>query len=179
MRGICKHRAAGGETVREKLSIQTLPRRRTCAKTTAHMADPTSPAEPADLRPRLTEWRTALLALHKALLDSERRSYEESFGRTLSAYDFLHLLTSDPWFAWLAPVTHLLADVDALLDAKEPLTIAAVNALAQQGKILLTPTETGEGFSRQFDEILQRDPDVLFAHVALSKLLRAQVALPI
>jgi hypothetical protein len=138
------------------------------------MADSTLPAEPAGLRSRLKELRAALLALHKALLDSERMSYEESFGRTLSAYDFLHLLTSDPWFAWLAPVTHLLADVDALLDAKEVLTVAAVNELALKTKTLLTPTETGEGFSRQFDEVLQRDPDVLFAHVALSKLLRAQ-----
>jgi hypothetical protein len=141
------------------------------------MADSISPAnEPAGLRPRLTELREALLALHKTLLDSERKSYEESFGRTLSAYDFLNLLTSDPWFAWLAPVTHLLADVDALLDAKEPLTVAGVNVLKQKTKTLLTPTETGEGFSRQYDEVLQRDPDVLFAHVALAKLMRAQAA---
>ena len=139
------------------------------------MADSiSSAAEPGGLRPRLAELRAALLTLHKTLLDSERRSYEESFGRTLSAYDFLSLLTSDPWFAWLAPVTHLLADVDASLDAKEPLTVAAVNALLQQTKTLLTPTETGEGFSRQFDEVLQRDPDVLFAHVALAKLIRGQ-----
>ncbi len=116
------------------------------------------------------------MQLHKTLLDSERKSYEESFGRTLSAYDFLSLLTSDPWFAWLAPVTHLLADVDALLDAKEPLTVAAVNTLLQQTKTLLTPTETGEGFSRQYDEVLQRDPDVLFAHVTTMKLLRAQTS---
>lgn len=134
----------------------------------------TDSISPAALRTRLAELRAALLTLHKSLLDSERRSYEESFGRTLSAYDFLSLLTSDPWFAWLAPVTHLLADVDALLDAKEPLTMAGVNALLQQTKTLLTPTETGEGFSRQFDEVLQRDPDVLFAHVALAKLIRGQ-----
>ncbi len=141
------------------------------------MADPTPPdPEPAGLRFDLTELRTALQALHKTLLDSERTSYEASFGRTLSAYDFLSLLTSDPWFAWLAPVTHLLADVDALLDAKEPLTSASVDTLTRKTKVLLTPTETGEGFSRQYDEVLQRDPDVLFAHAALSKLIRAQAA---
>ncbi|MEY4917652.1 MAG: hypothetical protein RL616_1565 [Verrucomicrobiota bacterium] len=138
------------------------------------MADPNLPVEPAGLRPRLTELREALMQLHKTLLDSERRSYEESFGRTLSGYDFLNLLTSDPWFAWLAPVTHLLADVDALLDAKEPLTVVGVNALTLKTKSLLTPTETGEGFSRQYDEVLQRDPEVLFAHVALAKLIRGQ-----
>jgi len=131
-----------------------------------------SSAEPAGLRKQLAELRDALQQLHKALLDSERRSYEESFGRTLTSYDFLHLLTSDPWFAWLAPVTHRLADVDALLDAREPLTVASVNALTLNTKSLLTPTETGEGFSRQYDEVLQRDPDVLFAHVAIFRVIR-------
>ncbi len=131
-------------------------------------------SEPAGLRQQLSQLRETLLQLHKALLEGERISYETSFGRTISSYDFLHLLTTDPWFAWLAPVTHLLADMDALLDAREPLTAAAVNALLAQTKTLLTPTEGGEGFSRHYDEALQRDPDVLFAHVAMMKLLRAQ-----
>jgi len=132
-------------------------------------------SEPAGLRQRLSQLREALLQLHKALLEGERISYEASFGRTLSGYDFLHLLTTDPWFAWLAPVTHLLADVDALQDAKEPLTAVAVDALLAQTKTLLTPTEGGEGFSRHYDEALQRDPDVLFAHVTMMKWLRSQM----
>ena len=133
-------------------------------------------AEPVGLRQRLTELCAALQQLHKTLLDSERLSYEASFGRPVSGYDFLHLLTSDPWFAWLAPVTHLLADMDTLLDAKEPLTVADVDALVQRTKTLLTPAESGEGFARQYDEVLQRDPDVLFAHVTLMKFFRAQTA---
>jgi hypothetical protein len=138
------------------------------------MAEPiVSGAEPAGLRQPFAELRAALQQLHKALLDSERASYEASFGRPISGYDFLHLLTSDPWFAWLAPVTHLLADLDAQLDAKQPLTPATVNAIAAQTRALLTPTETGEGFSRQYDEVLQRDPDVLFAHVSVFRQLRS------
>ena len=43
-------------------------------------------------------------------------------------------------------------------------------------KKLPTPTEVGEGFSRPCDEALQRNPEVLFAHVAMMKLLRAQTA---
>jgi hypothetical protein len=135
------------------------------------MTDNLSP-EPAGLRRRLTELREALLSLHRALLASERLSCETSFGRSLSPHDFLHLLTSDPWFAWLAPVTRLLAGMDSLLDAREPLTTAAVEQLMQQTRTLLTPTETGEGFSRQYDEVLQRDPDVLFAHAATFRRLR-------
>lgn len=122
---------------------------------------------------RLGNLREALLQLHKTLLASERLSYETSFGRVLAPYDFLHLLTSDPWFAWLAPVTQLLADMDARSDGKDPLTEATVEKMLQQTKVLLTPTETGEGFSRQYDEVLQRDPDVLFAHVSLMRVMRS------
>ena len=129
--------------------------------------------EPAGLRPRLSELRVALLQLHKAVIEAERISYETSFGKITSPYQFLHLLTSDPWFAWLTPVTHLLAAMDEMLDAKEaPLTSAGAAELVNRMKTLLVPTEVGEGFSRHFDEALQRNPDVLFAHVTLSKLLR-------
>jgi len=130
--------------------------------------------EPAGLRQRLMGLREALLHLHKSLLESERISYEAAFGKISSPYQFLHLLTSDPWFAWLAPVTQLLAAMDEMLDAKEPLTAAGVEDLARQMKLLLIPTEGGEGFSRHYDEALQRNPDVLFAHVTATKLMRAQ-----
>ena len=39
---------------------------------------------------------------------------------------------------------------------------------------MLVPTEGGEGFSQHYDEALQRDPDVVFAHAAVARLLRAQ-----
>jgi hypothetical protein len=135
-----------------------------------------SDLEPDGVRERLTRLREALLHLHKTLLESERVSYEASFGKIASPYQFLHLLTNDPWFGWLTPVTQLLAAMDEMLDAKEPLTVAGVEDLAQRMKTLLVPTEGGEGFSRHYDEALQRNPDVLFAHAAMAKLIRAQTA---
>ena len=132
------------------------------------------PPETAGLRPRLTELREALLLLHKALLESEKVSYEATFGKITSPYQFLKLLTEDPWFAWLSPMTKLIAAMDARLDAKEPLTVAAVDALVAQARTLLVATEGGEGFSRHYDEALQRTPDVVFAQAAVAKLLRAK-----
>jgi len=128
--------------------------------------------EPAGLRPQLIKLREALLALHKALLESERASYEATFGKISSPYQLLQLVTNDPWFAWLAPVTQLITAMDEMLDAKAPLTTAGVTALARQMQTLLIATESGEGFSRHYDEALQRTPDVVFAHAALAKLLR-------
>jgi hypothetical protein len=129
--------------------------------------------EQIDARRRLTAVRAALLDLHKALLESERASYEQAFGKIGSSYQFLQLLTSDPWFVWLQPVTQLIAAIDEALDGKEPLTAATVGVLLERTKLLLAPTAAGEGFSRHYDEALQRDPDVVFAHAATARMMRS------
>jgi hypothetical protein len=123
---------------------------------------------------RLAAVREALLKLHKALLESERTSYEQTFGKVTSPYQFLKLLTEDPWFAWLQPVTQLVAAMDVALDAKAPLTAAVADELIARARKLLVPTEGGEGFSQHYDEAMQRDPDVVLAHAVAAKLIRAQ-----
>ena len=130
--------------------------------------------EPAGARERLTAVREALLHLHKALLESERISYEASMGTISSPYQFLHLVTNDPWFAWLAPVTRLIATTDEMLEAKEPLTLDGVEAVVREAGSLLVASAEGEGFSRHYDEALQRSPDVILAHAVVAKLMRAK-----
>jgi hypothetical protein len=132
--------------------------------------------EPSGVRQRLTDLRDALLRLHKALMESERAGYEQTFGKISSPYQFLKLLTEDPWFAWFRPVSQLIATMDERLDAKEPLTATAVDALVLRARTMLVPTEGGEGFSQHYDEALQRDPDVVFTHAAVAKLIRAQAS---
>ena len=122
------------------------------------------------MRQRLVELRQALLKLHKALLDSERVSYEQTIGRIQSPNHFLQLLTRDPWFAWLHPLSQLIVAMDEHLDGKEPLTSAKVEALVRQSDRLITPLETGEGFGRHYFEAMQRDPDVVMAHAEVAKL---------
>ena len=70
------------------------------------------------MRQRLTELREAILCLHKALLESDRVGYEQTFGKIGSPYQFLQLLTTDPWFAWLRPVSQLIIAMDEMLDSK-------------------------------------------------------------
>ncbi|MGA9779188.1 MAG: hypothetical protein ACLPRE_09370 [Limisphaerales bacterium] len=134
----------------------------------------TNAAEPEGIRQRLTELRHALLKLHKALVDSERVSYEKTIGKIQSPGHFLQLLTNDPWFAWLHPLSQLVVAMDEVLDAEEPLTVAKVDALAQQSKLLLVASETNEGFSGHYHEALQRDPDVVLAHAEVVKLRRSR-----
>ena len=120
---------------------------------------------------RLQPLRDALLKLHKALVDSERVSYEKTIGAIQSPNQFLQLLANDPWFAWLHPLTQLIVAMDEALDEKEPLTMAGVDALVNQTRRLLVASVTGDGFSRHYDEALQRDPDVVLAHAEVAKLL--------
>ena len=124
----------------------------------------------APIRKRLEEIRQALLTLHKALVDSERITYEQTVGPIQSPNHFLQLLTSDPWFRWLQPLSQLIVSIDETLDAKERLTAAMVDAVAKEASRLLTPSESGEGFSHHYFDALQRDPDVVLAHREVTKL---------
>ena len=121
---------------------------------------------------QLEKVRHALLALHKVLVDSERIGYEQTMGAIQSPNHFLQLLTRDPWFAWLQPLSQLIVSMDEALDPKEPPTAAAVKALLNETKILLAPSESGEGFSSHYFDALQRDPNVIFAHAEVTKLFR-------
>ena len=131
---------------------------------------------PENFHERLTHLREALLALHKALVDSERVSYEQNIGTIPSANHFLQLLTNDPWFAWLHPISLLIVALDEALDAKAkiPLTAESAQALVKRTSEMLVASETGEGFARHYFDALQRDPDVVMAHAAAAQIFRAR-----
>jgi len=117
----------------------------------------------------------ALLSLHKALLDDERVSYERVHGRVPSNGAFLHLVLNDAWFAWLRPLSQLIAKLDQLSEEDEPSTRGEICSLLVSVRTLLTPTEEGEGFGRQYHDALQRSPDVVLAHAAVRALLMQSI----
>ena len=127
------------------------------------LADPSA-------KQRLGELREGLFTLHKTLIASERVGYEEAFGAIGAPANFLRLLLNDPWFAWLRPLSGLMAAVDEAIDSKEPLTRQKSEELLKSARELLRPNEEGEGFGRHYFIAMQRDPDVLLAHAAVSKL---------
>lgn len=120
---------------------------------------------------RLQDVRNALLLLHKALVESERVTYEKVVGAIKSPNQFLQLLIDDPWFGWLQPLSQLIVAMDEAQDARKPATDAGAQALIQKARLLLVPSEEGQGFGRHYFDALQRDPDVVLAHADASKLL--------
>ena len=123
----------------------------------------------AAVRQPLQELRDALLELHKALIDSERVVYETKVGPIKSPHHFFQLVSSDPWFAWLRPVSQLIVAMDEALDADEPLTSDSVDMLMNESVFLLLPAERGGEFGERYMTALQRDPHVVLAHAKVAK----------
>ncbi|ULA60723.1 MAG: hypothetical protein LZF60_270048 [Nitrospira sp.] len=114
----------------------------------------------------------ALLRLHKALLDGERVSYERVHGRIPTNGAFFHLVLGDAWFAWLRPLSQLMARLDELSEDTEAPDRDEITAVIGSVRTLLTPSEDGNGFGRNYYDALQREPDVVLAHAAVRALLR-------
>jgi len=135
---------------------------------------PTSSSE--DLtRAHLNDLRHGLLRLHKALVDSERISYERFHGRVTSSGELLQLVIQHEWFAWLHPVSELVVQIDELLDADDPMTANDASSLIERARALLNPSESGAGFEKQYYDALQRDPDVVMTHAQVLQLLAPDV----
>ena len=129
-------------------------------------------AAPDPARQKLAELRQTLLTLHKALLDSERTSYELVHGTIPSPGAFLQLLINDNWFAWLRPVTSLLVQIDETLAAKNPAgTPRQFEQLIEDTRALLSPSRETNGFWKRYSSAMQRDPGVAVLHQELEKKL--------
>ena len=122
-------------------------------------------------RQQLTSIRQVLLRLHKTLLEFERQAYERAHDRISNSYQFLQLVMSDPWFAWLRQLSELIVEMDELLAAREGASDSTALALMEQSRILLTPAESGSEFQRKYFAAMQQSPEVVVAHSEFANLL--------
>jgi hypothetical protein len=84
------------------------------------------------------------------------------------------LLTSDPWFAWLHPLSQLIVSMDEVLEEKEPITNSIVDSLIDQSRSMLVASENNHAFAGHYFEALQQDPDVVLAHGEAVTLIRSR-----
>jgi hypothetical protein len=127
------------------------------------------PPDEYGIRRSLHELHDALLHLYKVLLDSERAVYEATVGPIHSPNHYFQLLTGDPWFAWLRPISQLIVAIDETLDAKEELTSVSVESVMSQAVFLLIPAQIDSEFGERYVAALQRDPRVVLAHAQVAK----------
>jgi hypothetical protein len=129
----------------------------------------------AEIRKRLDEVTHALRPLHKLLVDLVRIEYEKKHGRPVGGpVQLFQLLTQDPFFLWLHPMSALMAKIDELYDQKEPVEPDAVAAVRTTLESLVGDRgqePSPDSFVSRYLEILQDSPDVVMAHARLRKAL--------
>jgi hypothetical protein len=94
------------------------------------------------------------------------------YGRIASNGEFLQLVLGHAWFAWLRPLSQLVAKLDELGGEDESPGGADTATFIASVRTLLTPSEEGTGFGKHYYDALQRQPDVVLAHAAVRALLR-------
>ena len=117
---------------------------------------------------RMESARQALLHVHRVLLDAERVRFERMHGRIENSGTFLQIIMSDPWFAWLRPMSELIVQIDQWLDGEERSPDLAELLLAQ-ARARLRPDEEGAEFQQRYYRLLQEDPTVAVAHAQVRK----------
>jgi hypothetical protein len=115
---------------------------------------------------QLDQLSSMLLSLHKRLLDTARADYVASTGKSESAFRMLELVMSDPFFAWLRPVSQLIVEIDEL--ASGPHDRTAVDAIVEATRKLLSSGDFGERYPEQ----LQRDAELVILHAQVQKALK-------
>jgi hypothetical protein len=125
----------------------------------------------ADAGETLRLIRLPLLALHKAVLSTERRSVERVHGEMTGA-QFLQLVSDPVRYGWLKPFSELILAVDETLDVKdddEP--VATPSELLERTRDLLLPPRGDTPFGRRYLSLMQREPELVMAHSAVAKQL--------
>lgn len=128
------------------------------------------------MEPELTALTHSLRKLHLALIEHTRIAYERVHGSVGGPGELLQLLTRAPEFAWLHPLSELMAWIDELLDPKrdprpQPEEAAAVrNELSRMLGITL---DRGHPFAARYLPVLQESPHAVMAHSAVREALRA------
>jgi len=120
-------------------------------------------------RDRMRVLSSRLLTLHGVLLDRERRAYEERHG-TVASRELLHLLLYDEQFSWLRSLSSMIAKIDEVVDADEPIPPDGLRSALRETYRLLKSGAAGD-FQDKYYLALQDSPDVIMAHAAVSRVL--------
>lgn len=113
-----------------------------------------------DLQHTLITTRHSALAVHGALLETTRRGWERRHGRIADAATLLRLITDDPEFAWLDPLTTLIASLDEAIHDGTPESLDRGRRLAQAIVDLLRADEVGSGFQARYYRELNASADL-------------------
>jgi hypothetical protein len=122
-------------------------------------------------RQQLQLVRDTLLELHRALLTLESENHGREH-RPLAPKELLQLLLGSKEFAWLRPMSSLIAEMDVLLDADHVPSAWAYSEMLQQAVTMFRLDDEAAEFTLKYREALQQSVEVAGRHGELRSLLR-------
>ena len=128
-------------------------------------------------RQKMVALRENLLRIHKTLLEMERRDYEKVHGK-VNAGELFRLVVGDPQFAWLHSISEFVVRIDESLAGEKEVTDMDSRDSISLARKLFLPSETGDGFQRQYFDAIQKDPAVVMEHAELARLFSNEPAEP-
>jgi hypothetical protein len=111
--------------------------------------------------------RTALLELHRELLEAQRIQAER-FGGRMSSSEVLQAAADDLRFDWLRTLSGLVAELDEAVREGEDERVAAALDRARE---LIAPPDPATPFGARYLQALQDHPEVVMAHSAVTAAL--------
>ena len=120
----------------------------------------------AALREALRETSRALIPLHRALIEATKSDYSFAYEPVTHPTQLFRLVSEDPFFAWLRPITSLIVEIDEM--ARRDFETAEVAAVAARVEKLFGSSPDSE-FATRYVPILQRDVDAASGHAAVRK----------
>ncbi len=111
------------------------------------------------MREALRDVSRVLIPIHRRLIESAKSDYVFAYDADARPSELVELLQSDPFFAWLKPLTSVIVDIDEM--ARTDFESAEVTAIVERIEQLLS--------EQQYIEMLQRDVDVATGHAALRR----------
>lgn len=133
--------------------------------------DPSKPVElpTAIAVSRMRAWRTALLDLHKVLVDAELARYAAAHGAVSGPHHAMKLLSEDPWFTWLRPFVVMVVQIDERLADRTPVSPADAEVFRTEVRQLVQlPEDTAPG--AEYRRSLQELPAAVVIHGRLLEL---------
>ena len=104
--------------------------------------------------------RTALLELHRQLLQAQRIEAERSDGR-MNAAALLQAATDDLRFSWLSRLSGLISELD---QARTGADVDGAQAALADARSLLARPDPSTWFGARYLQMLQEHPEVVLAH---------------
>lgn len=114
-------------------------------------------------RTALREISKKLIPLHRALIEELRVEYSAAVEPVDQPTRLLRLISEDPFFAWIKPMTTLIVDIDEM--ARRDFETADIQAIAKRVDSLFGSGDSE--FSERYKAILQRSVDVAAGHAGL------------